>query len=221
MRWLVLAGAVLAGSCSTGAEFTETRYAEGGRLRFRGMVERSQESPRAQGEWVFWYRSGGVQARGAFQDGAAPAPTDLEGARTRIPPDGREGPWTFWGEHGQVLARGDYVGSLRHDWWTTWFPSGQRCCAGRFEFGRPVGVHVSWHANGLVREERSYLHGVLDGPRRLWDEQGQLVWEGRYRAGFPAADGLAPPVPLVHGEACVDTFEARERPAAVAAAAPR
>jgi len=222
MRWLVLAGALLAASCGTGAEFVESRYAEGGRLRFRGVVEHAQERPRMHGEWVFWYRGGGVQARGSFQDGAPLAPANLEGERTRIPPEGRNGPWTFWSEAGQPLARGDYSSGLRHGWWTTWFASGQRCCAGRFEFGRPVGVHVSWHESGLVREERSYLHGVLHGFCRLWDDQGQIVWEGRYRSGFPeSAAGLAPRAVDVHGESCADALEARERPAAVVAAAPR
>ena len=32
------------------------------------------------------------------------------------------------------------MNGLRHGWWATWFASGQRCCAGRFEFGRPVGA---------------------------------------------------------------------------------
>jgi antitoxin component YwqK of YwqJK toxin-antitoxin module len=46
----------------------------------------------------------------------------------------------------------------------------------------PAGVWVTYHPNGAKASEAEHVGGGLVGALRMWDEQGQLLFEGRHDA---------------------------------------
>src|SRR4030095_9699772 len=51
-------------------------------------------------------------------------------------------------------------------------PDGSRSGAVPFETGREHGVSRSWHRNGQLAVETTYVHGIKHGPKREWFEDG-------------------------------------------------
>jgi len=177
--------------------------------RYAGPVARVDGELRARGQWRFWYANGVQQAEGDFRDAPLPGPDDLGPDSTRIPREGRARWWTFWDPEGRMLAEGQYRGGQRAQLWVCWYENGRQCCTGHFAADRPHGYHVTWYPDGTKRDERTYVDGVLDGPRTVRGETGAVVWTGEYRSGaLVSSDPPGSPEPDVHDlAACAERAE--------------
>jgi len=193
MRWPLLSSLLLASGCSPALEVRQETYPRSGRMRYQGIVEHSHTGRLAKREWIFWYPSGRMQARGSFRDGSPVEPSDLKASGTRVPTEGRDGRWTFWSPEGQILSTGTYVRGRREGLWSCWHENGQLCARGTFQEGLEEGLHMRWHENGAVSERRRYLRGVPNGPAKRWDPSGVESGSGENVEGsaVPPLDGPA------------------------------
>jgi antitoxin component YwqK of YwqJK toxin-antitoxin module len=100
------------------------------------------------GQWTFWYKDGGKQMEGEFEQ------------------DKPVGKHVWWYSNGQKQAEGEFEAGLEVGKWTWWHTNGQKMTEGEFVDGVQVGRWLRWNTMGLVEESRDYdkLH-VAEEPR--------------------------------------------------------
>jgi antitoxin component YwqK of YwqJK toxin-antitoxin module len=159
---------------------------QAGRLVASGVTNPSGDR---EGEWVLYFPSGEVQARGGYADGL------------------REGDWTFFYESGQTAQTGSYRAGELHGSWTWYFESGKIHRRERYRNGKKDGMfeefdeqgntllrgeYISGYRNGAWiyevndhKEEGEYVDGEWNG---LWVhtyDNGQKRFEGSFNFGQP------------------------------------
>ncbi|HSX10180.1 MAG TPA: hypothetical protein VLF94_00470 [Chlamydiales bacterium] len=87
----------------------------------------------------------------------------------------------YW-PNGKLKRRCSFLNGVRHGLDQMWSEEGHLADEGRYEKGKPVGVHRRYGKKGNLIEEITYL----DGPRfniHSWDENGELRLEARWIDG--------------------------------------
>ncbi len=86
---------------------------------------------------------------------------------------------------GQVRMRVEKVrdssGALiEHGKYQTWHPNGTLAYEATYVDGKLDGAEVAYHENGQRRAETHYVRGERHGRRRTWDQKGNLRGEEYY-----------------------------------------
>jgi antitoxin component YwqK of YwqJK toxin-antitoxin module len=122
------------------------------------------------GEWLFYYQSGMLQAKGVYVGSNG----ERKGS-TGVPNSEREGLWRLWYENGQLSQEGNYLNGKAEGLWRLWHENGQLSLEGNYLNGKAEGLYRLWHENGQLSEEGNYLNGKVEGLWRFWNEKGVNV----------------------------------------------
>ncbi len=151
------------------------------------------EGGHLQGNYQRWYRGGGPQASGFFED------------------DAEVGPWTFFAPGRRPVQMGDFVNGEMHLRWTYRYGSGKPLAEGYRLRDDKVGPWQFWDENGqeyrelfplppawqlvrelwpggAVRREGYLLHGAPQGLWVSWHRSGSRRFAGTFDGG--QASGL-------------------------------
>lgn len=147
------------------------------------------------GDWMWYYPNGDLHRResyrngeedGLFQEWNAVGDLLLEGDYV----DGeRNGVWvTQVNDHRE---EGLYVDGERHQEWVHTFDNGQKQFQGRYEFGLPMGKHISWNRDGTRNWVAQYEGGVPHGDWTYYGENNRIVQVRTYEMGaLQKVDGI-------------------------------
>lgn len=110
----------------------------------------------------------------------------LHGARTAYYPDGRRahevtyqdgrktGTERYWAPDGTLLWEWQHRPDQNTSVWIHYWPNGRK------------RLESTWHTRPLARDLIRRFHGrQAEGPVRHWDEEGRLIYEGRFVDGRP------------------------------------
>ena len=181
------------------AERHAERYPDG-TTRFEGSSTQVEGQRVSTGDWSFYHSSGELQAEGEFEQGGLPGADDLRDDHTVVPAEGRVEWWTFYDAEGLIAVEGNYAEGQRDDLWVTWYENGHQCCSGKFVEGVEHGYSAHWDPEGRKRDTRYYVEGVLHGPRKVMNEDGDVIWSGEYEDGeLISSDPPGVGEPEIHG----------------------
>ncbi len=99
------------------------------------------------------------------------------------------GHWIFWYEDGRKKSEGDFDSNgSRMGTWIEWFMEGSRKSSAWIN-GVEDGRSVTVGASGCLIAEEFYVVGRLEGLKRRWHPNGQILESLEYHAGQPV-DGM-------------------------------
>jgi len=81
---------------------------------------------------------------------------------------------------------GDGAG-VKHGWFASWHPNGERAVSGEYHDGLRIGVWTRWYEDGKKRAQAQFDRGLQDGLLVAWDDEGRVVMERHFRSGEPTA----------------------------------
>jgi antitoxin component YwqK of YwqJK toxin-antitoxin module len=100
-----------------------------------------------------------------------------------------DGSWRMWHDSGTLAQTGTYAAGVQVDRWLDWYADGTRQQDATYDDqGRLHGPVLTWHPNGVPKDELNYVAGVYEGLWSAWDDQGRPRELGAYVAG--QADGV-------------------------------
>lgn len=118
-----------------------------------------------QGEWIEYFESGEVRAKGEYKDGA------------------RYGKWKFFFKNEQVEQTGKYLaGGKPHGMWRWYYEDGSLLREEEFRNGREDGEIVEYAKDGSVLLKGYYIDGFRDGEWMIMS--GDYKMEGKYLEGY-------------------------------------
>ncbi|MEO0405311.1 MAG: hypothetical protein AAF193_10600, partial [Bacteroidota bacterium] len=101
---------------------------------------------RRQGEWILYYSTGEIRAKGEYIDGL------------------KEGPWIYFFENGKTSQKGKYKRDLATGDWTWFYVNGETHREEGYRKGREDGHFVEYDEEGKVIHEGDYIDGLKTGP---------------------------------------------------------
>ena len=145
------------------------------------------------GELKVWHENGALSVKAFFVDGKKHGkeetffPNKQKRSVAKFSNDLVEGVYTEWYEDGARRYVRSYKNGLPHGDHTSYYPAengkSQVQEKAHFVQGKPDGKHISYYSNGQMEHLLTYSNGVLDGPKSLWDEEGNALIESKYSKG--------------------------------------
>ncbi|MEA1887334.1 MAG: hypothetical protein U9N72_09005 [Bacteroidota bacterium] len=142
------------------------------------------EEGRRNGEWKNFFENGKIREKGAYDNNR------------------RTGNWTFYDEEGNIIQTGNYRNGRPEDLWNWYYPDGSILREEEYYQGNRDGKFVEYSRDGEIisegqyldgerngnwkitigdhREEGNYIIGLRDGMWRYYDDEGNLLYRGRY-----------------------------------------
>lgn len=91
----------------------------------------------------------------------------------------RNGFWRF--SAGDITEEGNYIFGLRDGMWRAYYNDGQIRFRGSYVQGNPDGIHLIYHSNGRLMEERYYQNGLKERTWKRFTEEGIQIIAVSYR----------------------------------------
>ena len=165
---------------TTGTVENAYLYNEMGQKISEGIID---EQGRKIGEWIDFYISGEVRAKGTYQNNL------------------RSGPWTFFYRSGSIEQKGRFERGRYHGSWYWYYANGNTWREERYFNGREDGEFVEYDRVGIILTKGDYISGEKEGP---WiyqvgdhEERGEYmiglregVWKYYYNNGKLKYEGL-------------------------------
>ncbi|WP_259065327.1 tetratricopeptide repeat protein [Mucilaginibacter sp. X4EP1] len=109
-----------------------------------------------EGDWIFYYRSGGVQAKEHYENGK------------------RQGAQQYYYENGNVSSAENYVADKLDGQAITYYYSGSRRGLLNYKLDKKNGEQRSYYSNGNLELIDNYADGVITGEYKEFYKSGQL-----------------------------------------------
>jgi antitoxin component YwqK of YwqJK toxin-antitoxin module len=143
---------------------------------------------RRHGPWMVWPGRGAQRKIATYVEGKL------------------EGSWLQWDSEHDMLSRlDDFSADVHHGRSLRWHTNGRLAALGTFERGAPRGRFRAWSLTGALlfdevlgpdggtimtwdetmRVEETWRGAALEGPRRVWYDNGQLESETQFEQGLP------------------------------------
>jgi len=161
-------------------------YNELGQKISEGIID---EQGRKIGEWIDFYTSGEIRAKGTYQNNQ------------------RSGPWTFFYRSGGIEQKGRFERGRYNGSWYWYYANGNTWREERYFNGREDGEFVEYDRGGNILTKGDYISGEKEGPwiyqvgdheergsymiglrEGIWKyfyNNGKLKYEGLYSQGNP------------------------------------
>jgi antitoxin component YwqK of YwqJK toxin-antitoxin module len=166
------------------------KYEDGKTRVERQVIQLSDNQIVNHGKFTEYYRNGQKFSEGVYENGVLVGDWSYWHENGQLAkkvtfkngvPDGS---WDTFREDGSLSAKKSYKDGLRQGTWTQYYDDGKTVKIEQsYVDGKIEGPIKMFHENGKPRQHANYKGGLLSGKMEEWNEDGEKVAEATFKAG--------------------------------------
>ena len=171
---------------------TWTYYYPNGSIQQKGSYKLGKPT----GEWTWWYNNNQLWRKEQYEKGKINGLVIEYDSLGKVITKGeylygqKEGVWYY--EINDHKEEGEFVSDMKNgSWEMTYLSSNQKMFSGKYLNDIPVGEHVYYYPNGVIKEIGKYENGEKEGEWKKYNNDGVLLVTYYFKRGVEfKRDGL-------------------------------